>query len=267
MNQPAQRQHASERTRSRGSTQSQSGVRPAFKLDQKLSPDEINRLEMAAYQGPISVVASRAHMLAAVTELSRETLLGFDIETRPSFKKGEFYPPALIQLAGAKVVFIFQLGLIGLPAELVGLLANPKIIKAGVAIDRDLKELRSLTEFQPAGFVDLGTCASRHGMKHHGLRGLAAVLLGCRISKGAQLTRWDLPNLPERALIYAATDAWIGRRIYEALKERGCLGPVIHRTPPPPAHPPARHIRLWHIAKESVRRVLRRDHRREDHRP
>lgn len=206
-----------------GPALSPSGAGPAFRLDRKLRSEEINRLDIAVYRGPLHVVASRLQMRAAVTELSRETLLGFDIEKRPSFKKGESHPPALIQLAGAKAVFIFQLRALGLPVELAGLLANAEIIKAGVAIGRDLQELRDLTEFHPAGFVDLGACAKHCGMKHHGLRGLAAVLLGCRISKGAQLANWDRPELPQRALRYAATDAWIGRRIYEAFRERGCL--------------------------------------------
>jgi len=195
--------------------------------DRKLSHEEINQLAITSYQGPMHVVASHQHMQAAVAELSRETLLGFDIEKRPSFQKGESHPPALIQLAGAKAVFIFQLRKLGLPVELTTLLANGRIIKAGVAVGRDLQELRALTEFQPAGFVDLGLCSKHCGMKHNGLRGLAAVLLGCRISKGARLTKWDQPELPERALRYAATDAWIGRRIYEALSERGCPLPIL----------------------------------------
>ena len=67
--------------------------------------------------------------LQPVAALRRENLLGFDIETRPSFKKGESHPPALLQLAGTKAVFIFQLSAIGLPAELAGLLADPGITK------------------------------------------------------------------------------------------------------------------------------------------
>jgi hypothetical protein len=220
MTEPVHHHQQQSRDRGREFAHCQPQTRPAFRPDQKLSHDDINRLEIAAYSGPIHVVTSRPQMLAAVAELRRENLLGFDIETRPSFKKGDFYPPALLQLAGAEAVFIFQLAAIGgLPAELAGLLADPGITKAGVAIDRDIRELRSLTEFQPAGFVDLGALAARRGVKHHGLRGLAAVLLGCRISKGGRLTRWDRPNLPQKALLYAATDAWIGRRIFEALRK------------------------------------------------
>ena len=197
--------------------------RRTFGLDRKLSPEEINCLEMAAYRGPTHVVGSRQAMLSALKDLRRETLLGFDTEKRPSFKKGESHPPALLQLAGSRAVYVFQLYALGLPVELAGILADARIAKAGVAITRDLQELRQLDEFQPAGFVDLGVAAMRCGIQHHGLRGLAAVMLGCRISKGARLTNWERPDLPRTALQYAATDAWIGRRIYKAMQARGCF--------------------------------------------
>ena len=188
-------------------------------LKKRLTDDEINNLEPIAYEGPIHVIHSHGHMLEAVKKLKHEKLLGFDTETRPSFRRGVSYPPALIQLAGQDSVYIFQLHQLKLPRELADILSAQKITKAGVAISRDIKELRALTEFEPRGFVDLGIHAKDLGMQHHGLRGLAAILLGRRISKGARLTRWDNPKLPQHALKYAATDAWIGRRIYEEMQK------------------------------------------------
>ncbi len=183
----------------------------------RLTAEEINRLPVAAYRGPIHLVRTPAELQAAHQALRRETLLGFDIETRPAFRKGESYPPSLLQLAGEKAVYLFQLQKVGLAPELAALLANPHILKAGVALTRDLRDLRALREFQPAGFVELGTLAAARGIPHNGLRGLAAAVLGCRISKSAQLTNWAQPDLPPRALEYAATDAWIGRQLYLAL--------------------------------------------------
>lgn len=195
-------------------------------VGRKLSADEINDLDLAAYHGPLNLVCTSEEMQVAAARLSCEKLLGFDTEKRPSFSKGESHPPALLQLAGEDEVYLFQLHRIGLPVELTRILADGGIVKAGVAVGRDLRELRALTEFEPKGFVDLGARSKRHGLQHHGLRGLAASLLGCRISKGAGLTNWARPDLPERALRYAATDAWIGRRIYKAMEERGYLGDV-----------------------------------------
>lgn len=180
----------------------------------RLTRDEINRLPLASYGGSIEFVRSQGGISDAVAALRRETVLGFDTEKRPSFRKGEFHPPALIQLAGEKVVFIFQLKNTGLPQQLADILADRTIVKAGVAVARDIKELRALTPFEPRGFMDLGDSAKEAGVEHHGLRGLAAVLLNCRISKGAQLTNWASQELSTTALRYAATDAWMGRRIY-----------------------------------------------------
>jgi len=202
-----------------------------FKLDRKLTDEEINSLEQVVYDGPITVVRTHREMLNAVTELRKEKLLGFDTEKRPSFSKGVFYPPALLQLGGHDTVYLFQLTHLKLSHELTGILANPGIIKAGVAIGRDIKELRELTEFQPAGFVDLGICAANCGIQHHGLRGLSAILLGCRISKRAKLTNWSKSTLPDYALQYAATDAWIGRRIYKAMEKHGCFQRQVHTSP------------------------------------
>lgn len=230
-----------------------SGTRLPPGLDRELSSEDINRLPIAAYRGPIHLINQRPQMLAAVKDLRRESLLGFDTEKRPSFKKGEFHPPALMQLAGRDAVYVFQLHVLGLPAELADILADPRIVKAGVATGRDIQELRTLTEFQPRGFVDLGGCAKRSGIKHHGLRGLAALLLGCRISKGAQLTNWERSDLPGNALQYAATDAWIGRRIYVALKEHGCLDEPSHA-----AGHSARGLRgLWHRARKRIAGIVR----------
>ena len=222
-------------------------------LHRKLSPDEINRLELASYRGPVHVVHTPDQVLAAVAALRHETVLGFDTETRPSFKKGESHPPALMQLAGESAVYVFQLHAIGLPVELAQVLSDPRITKAGVAIARDLRELRTLTEFEPHGFVDVGTCAAKSGVQHHGLRGLAALLLGCRISKSAQLTNWERADLPPPALRYAATDAWISRRIYEALRDLGRIGAGVAPAPAQKAPKGG----LWHRAKAAVGRIAR----------
>jgi ribonuclease D len=192
-----------------------------FALNRRLSDEEINGLEPGVYEGPIHVIHSHDAMVAAVNELQKEELLGFDIEKRPSFRKGVAYPPAIVQLAGRKSVYVFLLHR-QLPQEITSVLSNSLVIKAGIAVARDIKELRELREFEPRNFVDLGILAKNSGLQHHGLRGLAALLLGCRVSKRAKLTNWDSRKLPRHAIQYAATDAWMSRRIYEAMRELGC---------------------------------------------
>ena len=108
--------------------------------------------------------------------------------------------------------------------ELAGLLADPAVIKAGVAIGDDMRELARLHPFKPAGMVDLGMVARAHQLTTQGLRTLAANLFGQRISKGPQCSNWSVMELSKRQVIYAATDAWIGRAIYLRMRELGMTG-------------------------------------------
>lgn len=187
---------------------------------ERMSKEEIAKRPIRRYQGRIHVVRTKEQVADAVRKLRKETLLGFDTETRPSFKKGESYKPSLIQLAGEKEVFIFQLQHVGLPRALRRILADPRIVKAGVALDRDVIELAGLAPFEPAGFVDLGTVAKEVGLLNHGLRGMVAVLLGFRIPKGAQTSNWSKDDLTPAQITYAATDAWVGRELYRKMLQR-----------------------------------------------
>lgn len=184
-----------------------------------MSKDEINACPMAHWTGPTIVVRTREELPAAMHKLAGQTLLGFDTETRPAYSKGESYPPSLLQLATEGEVFIFQLKQLGLAGKLKEILADPAIIKAGVSLDYDIRELKKMSRFNANGFIDLGNIAKKSGIKNHGLRGLAAVLLGFRISKGAQTSNWSRDVLTPQQIRYAATDAWVGRRLYLALEQ------------------------------------------------
>jgi ribonuclease D len=183
-----------------------------------ISKDEINALPRMSYAGHIHVVDSDAKMHTAMQALGGEKVLGFDTETRPAFKVGESYPPALVQLAGSDSVYIFQLRHITSYGQLAGILADKRVLKAGVAVRDDLIKLDTVFAFKPAGFVELADMRARLGIKNAGLRGLAALLFGFKISKRAKISRWDAPKLTHEQIVYAATDAWICREIYFALQ-------------------------------------------------
>ncbi|MGV1099298.1 3'-5' exonuclease [Thiovibrio sp. JS02] len=189
--------------------------RPGF--DRPMTREEINLCPIGKWEGPIRLIRNREELSEALERLAGESLLGFDTETRPAYTKGVSYPPSLLQLAGAEEVFIFRLKHLGLAGPLRELLANPAVTKAGVSLAYDLRELGKLSSFTPAGFADLGLLARKAGIKNHGLRGLAAVLLGFRVSKGAQTTNWAKDELTPQQIRYAATDAWVGRQLYLSL--------------------------------------------------
>lgn len=188
-----------------------------------ITKEEINRLPMRQYEGPLHLIRTADDAERAAEKLKSETLLGFDTETRPTFRAGEYYPPSLLQLAAAGEVFLFQLRLTGLTPGLCAVLAAPEILKAGVSIRDDLKELRKLADFEPGGFVELATHAKKANVKNLGLRGLAALLLGFRISKREQTSNWARNDLSESQLRYAATDAWLGREIHLHMDRRNLI--------------------------------------------
>ena len=185
----------------------------------KLSKTEINSLPLRYYNGPIRIIQTAEQAKDACTILIKEKLLGFDTETRPAFNKGQSYLPSLLQLAGTKIVYLFQLSKCGLPDSITNLLSNVNIIISGVAINQDLIELQQILNFEPGGFIDLGEIARSKGLPHHGLRGLAAFLLNFRISKSSRTSNWSANQLTKKQIRYAATDAWLGRELYLKYKQ------------------------------------------------
>lgn len=192
-----------------------------FPEKRHITKAEINELPMKQYDGPIHLCRTPEEAEVAIKKLEKETLLGFDTETRPAFRKGESYDPSLLQLATATEVFLFQIQQTGLLPGLLSILANRDIIKAGVAIDRDVNELCAMKEFEPDGFVELADIAKDAHIKNLGLRGLTAILFGFRISKKEQVSNWARKDLTASQQTYAATDAWLGRKIFLSFEESG----------------------------------------------
>lgn len=192
-------------------------------MPRRLSSEEINALPQFRYDGPVHVVRSCEQWQAALPDVRSARLLGFDTETRPSFRKGRRNAPALVQLATARAVYLIQLSALPFGQHLAEILANPLQIKAGVGIRDDMCDLTRLHDFEPAGLTDLGGVARAHKLPCHGLRSMAAHFFGWRISKGSQCSNWDLAELTPRQIVYAATDAWIGRLLFLRMCELGLI--------------------------------------------
>ncbi len=188
---------------------------PAHDAPSKDMPKEaLNDLPLRSYGGPVHLVDDPRHLQDAARRLRRERVLGFDTETRPSFQRGQSYLPALLQLASAEGVWLVHLRRLEYPNPLWEILADASILKVGVSLDYDVKQLQLLHPFEPAGFVDLVTLSKPLGYKSAGLRNLAGNILGFRISKGPKTSNWAREPLSEAQVAYAATDAWVGRELY-----------------------------------------------------
>lgn len=181
---------------------------------ESISKDEVNELHLRRYAGPVELVQDDEACERALKVLGKEKVLGFDTETRPAFRKGESYLPSLVQLGGSDTVYIFQLSKLSSTKKLFRLLANPRVLKVGVATDFDVKQLQELQSFQPAGFVNIESMTGDLGIRNNGLRSLSALVLGFRLSKSEQRSNWSRDPLSKSQIVYAATDAWVSREIY-----------------------------------------------------
>jgi len=183
-----------------------------------ISRDEVNALPIRRYEGEVLLVESAADLERALADCRAERVAGFDTETRPSFRPGESYPPALAQFATARAVYLFRLQRPEQCAAVVELLAHAGLVKAGVSVADDLKALKKMTPFEERSVVDLGVIARQRGMKQTGVRNLAALLLGFRIPKGTKTSNWAARQLSPQQIGYAATDAWACRELYLKIK-------------------------------------------------
>ena len=191
-------------------------------------PREISREEMAAlpirrYEGEVVLVAAHRELVRAMNDIGRESVVGWDTETRPAFRVGESYLPSLVQAATARAVYIFQLVKMDFSKPVGGLFAEPSIVKAGISVADDLKKLKQVFPFEEASVLDLGTVAKRLGMEQTGLRNLAGIFLGFRIPKGIKTSNWAAPRLSPQQVTYAATDAWACRELYLRFRELGMV--------------------------------------------
>lgn len=177
----------------------------------------LKTLPVKSFDGDIFIIDTTEKAERAGSLLNKESMLGFDTETKPSFRKGRTHPVALLQLATSEKAFLFRLNKIRLPGYLIRILEDPACMKIGVAIKDDLNSLIRLRSFAPAGFVELQDYVKNHGIADNGLKKLTANVLGFRISKRNQTSNWEQDVLTEDQLRYAATDAWTCLEIYRKL--------------------------------------------------
>lgn len=186
-------------------------------MQTSISKEEIKDLPLKQFEGPVTVVEDSEKVREVVEKLKQDKVIGFDTETKPSFKKGVSHKVALLQLSTEEEAFLFRLNVTGINGDLTDLLADSEILKVGVGIRDDLRGLRELNSFTPRGFVELQDVAPDYGIDVLSLKNLAGLLLGIRISKRQRLSNWEAGHLTEGQILYAATDAWVALQIYNKL--------------------------------------------------
>lgn len=182
---------------------------------------EVQDLDIIRFDGEIEIIDSAKDLHVLLKDLSFEEYLGFDTETKPSFTKGEYYDPALLQISTLEKAYLIRLKKTGFTDSLINFLEDRRIKKIGISIRDDLKDMQKVRDFNPGGFIDLNHVADRLGITQIGVRSLAGIFLGKRVSKSQQTSNWENDELSPAQQNYAATDAWICLHMYMKLQFRG----------------------------------------------
>lgn len=184
-----------------------------------ITKEEISLLEIEEFLGRIIVIDTEKDSDKAVSYLSGFEAVGFDTETRPSFKKGTRYKISLMQISTDEACFLFRLNRIGIPQSLEDFLVNEKILKIGLSLRDDFGAMRKRTDIKPANFLDLQNYVGQFGIEDASLQKIYAILFQKKISKGQRLTNWEADVLTDSQKKYAALDAWACLRIYNLLNQ------------------------------------------------
>ena len=183
----------------------------------KISNEQTALLPAVEFRGEIRIVEHERDIAAACKTLAEQPVIGFDTETRPSFRQGVTFRVSLLQLSSPEVCYLFRLNKIPLAKPILQLLEDRRVLKIGADVAGDLRSLRQIRHFRDGGFVDLQGIAPEWGIGEKSLRKLSAIVLGRRVSKAQRLSNWEAATLTDKQQLYAATDAWVCTRIYEQL--------------------------------------------------
>lgn len=182
-----------------------------------ISKEQITELPVETFNGKIVITDNEHDIDKAIKYLSTQTELGFDTETKPSFRRGQNNKVALLQLSSMDTCFLFRLNKIGYPEALDDILCNPDIKKIGLSLRDDFAAIRKRTDKKPENFIDLQSFVDNYGIDDKGLQRIYAIVFGKKISKNQRLSNWEAVQLSQAQQTYAAIDAWACLRIYKKL--------------------------------------------------
>lgn len=176
-------------------------------------------MSVAEFSGEIVVVDNVSDISKAIDYLSLQEVIGFDTETKPTFHRGSSNKVSLIQLSTMDRCYLFRIKKTGLHQSIIELLSNPNVLKIGLSLHDDFLNLSKLSDFKPAGFIDLQSYVKQFNIEDNSLQRIYAIIFGCRITKGQRLTNWEAQELSSAQMHYAALDAYACLRIYSYLSK------------------------------------------------
>ena len=184
----------------------------------KFDKQQIANLPKEEFRGRIFTITTERDAEKAVNYLMSQPILGFDNETRPTFKRNVSHQVALLQVATYDTCFLFRLNQLGLPNSIVRLLEDTNITKVALSWKDDTHMLQLRRKYKSGKFIDIQDEVGRIGIEDHSLQKIYANLFGKMISKRQQLSNWEADILSDAQKAYAALDAWACIHIYDEIQ-------------------------------------------------
>lgn len=192
--------------------------------DVVLSRAQLAAAELPPYPGlpleRISLITTPSMAEAAQRILLASDAIGFDTESKPTFRKGEVSTgPHLIQLATDAQAFLFPVTRLADNGVLKAILESATLLKVGFGLGNDRSALKTRLGIELHNVLDLGE--SLRGSGHRGTVGAkvaVAHFFGQKLQKSKKIgtSNWANPHLNERQLLYAANDAHVALKLYRA---------------------------------------------------
>lgn len=182
-----------------------------------ISKEQLASLPTVTYPGHIVVVNTVEQAKSALATISRYDVVGFDTETKPSFRKGRTNQVALIQISTGDCCYLFRINKFGFIPELMQFMEDSNIIKVGLSLKDDFHVLHKIHEFDPGSFIDLQDMVKDYCIHDCSLQKIYGIIFNGRISKSQRLSNWEASMLTAPQQIYASIDAWACLKIYNHL--------------------------------------------------
>lgn len=182
-----------------------------------ITKEQLGDLPKVEFPGKIHVVNTAGEARRAVAALKKYPILGFDTESKPTFKRGVPIHVSLIQISSDDICFLFRILKMQDLEPLREIIDNPGILKIGLSLHDDFNNLSHGYRFEPKGFVDLQKIVPSLHFANLSLQKIYAILFDRRISKNQQLSNWEAEELSEAQMSYAAIDAWACIEIYRRI--------------------------------------------------
>ncbi len=195
------------------------------KNDLKSAPTKAETASLPPFPGlsleHIVVPDGEVQFSKAFDEIYAAGLVGFDTESKPTFRAGEKSKgPHVFQFSTESKAYIFQLHRKGCLEFALKILNSDQIKKVGFGLKSDRHLIQQRFGIRLQNTIDVDSIFKPTGYrKVVGARAAIAILFEQLFhkSKKQSMSNWAAKELKDNQLIYAANDAYVALRVYKAI--------------------------------------------------